>query len=205
ARARAVAWFMTANPLAGVVGSPISGALLGMHRGGMAGWQWLFILEGAPAIVLGTAVYWVLTDGPANAKWLSDEQRGWLLGELERERNANSGGGSSIWGVLGSGRIWLLSLVYFGIPACMYGVTLWLPSAIRSLSGLGYFSTGIVAAVPYFVTAVAMVLVGRHSDLSGERRWHTALPGLAGAAALVVAAYSWTPVLVIAGMSLGMV
>jgi MFS transporter, ACS family, tartrate transporter len=206
ARARAVAWFMTANPLAGVVGSPISGALLGMHRGGMAGWQWLFIMEGAPAIVLGTAVYWVLTDGPAKAKWLSDDQRGWLLGELERERKANSGGTSSgIWDVLGSGRIWLLSLVYFGIPACMYGVTLWLPSAIRSLSALGYFSTGLVAAVPYFVTAVAMVLVARHSDRSGERMWHTALPGLAGAAALGVAAYGWTPVLVIAGMSLGMV
>ncbi len=206
ARARAVAWFMTANPLAGAVGSPISGALLGMHRGGLAGWQWLFILEGMPAVVLGTAVYWVLTDGPAEAKWLSEEQRGWLLGELEREQESNSGGASSgIWDVLANGKIWLLSLVYFGIPACMYGVTLWLPSAIRSLSTLGYFSTGLVAAVPYFVTAVVMVLVARHSDRSGERRWHTALPGLAGAVALGVAAYGWTPVLVIAGMSLGMV
>jgi MFS transporter, ACS family, tartrate transporter len=206
ARARAVAWFMTANPLAGVVGSPISGALLGMHRGGLAGWQWLFILEGMPAVVLGTAVYWVLTDGPANVKWLSEEQRGWLVRELEREREANPGGPSSgVWEVLGSGRIWLLSLIYFGIPACMYGVTLWLPSMIRSLSGLGYFSTGMVAAVPYFVTAMVMVLLARHSDHSGERRWHTALPGLAGAAALGVAAYGWMPVLVIAGMSLGMV
>ena len=206
ARARAVAWFMTANPLAGAVGSPVSGALLGMHRGGLAGWQWLFILEGMPAVVLGTAVYWVLTDGPAEAKWLSEEQRGWLLGELEREQESNSGGASSgIWDVLANGKIWLLSLVYFGIPACMYGVTLWLPSAIRSLSTLGYFSTGLVAAVPYFVTAVVMVLVARHSDRSGERRWHTALPGLAGAVALGVAAYGWTPVLVIAGMSLGMV
>jgi len=206
ARARAVAWFMTANPLAGAVGSPISGALLGMHRGGLAGWQWLFILEGMPAIVLGAAVYWVLTDGPAEAKWLSEEQRGWLLGEMGRERRANAGGASSgIWDVLKNGRIWLLSLVYFGIPACMYGVTLWLPSAIRSVSELGFFSTGMVAAVPYFLTAVTMVLVARHSDRSGERLWHTALPGLAGAAALGVAAYGWTPVLVIAGMSLGMV
>jgi MFS transporter, ACS family, tartrate transporter len=205
ARARAVAWFMTANPLAGVVGSPISGALLGMHGGGLAGWQWLFLMEGLPAIVLGTAVYWVLTDGPAKATWLSDDQRGWLLAELEREREANSGGAAGgIWQALTSGRIWLLALVYFGVPASVYGVTLWLPSAIRSLSGLGYFSTGLVAAMPYLLTAVAMVLVGRHSDISGERRWHTALPGLAGAAALVVAAYSGMPVLVIAGMSLGM-
>src|SRR4029077_1731881 len=89
------------------------------------------------------------------------------------------------------GRIWLLSLVYFGIPACMYGVTLWLPSAIRSLSALGYFSTGLVAAVPYFVTAVVMVLIARHSDRSSERMWHTALPALTGAAALGIAAYGW--------------
>jgi MFS transporter, ACS family, tartrate transporter len=206
ARARAVAWFMTANPLAGVVGSPISGALLGIHGGGLAGWQWLFLMEGMPAIVLGIAVYWALTEGPANAKWLTEEQRGWLLTELAREQDANSGAArTGIWSVLANGRIWLLSLVYFGIPACMYGVTLWLPSAIRSLSALGYFSTGLVAAVPYFVTAVVMVLVARHSDHSGERVWHTALPGLAGAAALGVAAYGWTPTLVIAGMSLGMV
>jgi MFS transporter, ACS family, tartrate transporter len=205
ARARAVAWFMTANPLAGVVGSPISGALLGIHGGGLAGWQWLFLMEGLPAIVLGTVVYWVLTDGPAKAKWLSGEQRDWLLEELEREQKANScGADGRILAVLFNGRIWLLSLVYFGIPACMYGVTLWLPSAIRSVSELGYFLTGLVAAIPYLVAAVAMVLVGRHSDLSGERRWHTALPGLVGAAALIAAGYSGMPVLVIAGMSLGM-
>jgi ACS family tartrate transporter-like MFS transporter len=205
ARARAVAWFMTANPLAGVVGSPISGALLEMHRGGLAGWQWLFVMEGLPAILLGVAVYWVLTDSPANAKWLSGEQRGWLMGELERERQASSGEEQgSVWRVLASGRVWLLGLIYFGVPAAVYGVMLWLPSAIRGLSTLGYFSTGAVAAVPYFATAVAMVLVGKHSDRSRERRWHTALPGLVGAAALVAAAYSRTPVLIIAGMSLGM-
>jgi ACS family tartrate transporter-like MFS transporter len=98
----------------------------------------------------------------------------------------------------------MLAAIYFGVPASVYGVTLWLPSAIRSFSGLGYFSTGMVAAMPYLVTAAAMVLVGRHSDLAGERRWHTALPGLLGAVALLVAAYGGTPVLVIAGMGLGM-
>src|ERR1700688_2947341 len=107
-RARAVAWFMTANPLAGVVGSPISGALLAMHGGGLAGWQWLFLMEGLPAIVLGSAVYWVLADGPGDAKWLPEDQRGWLLGELERERVANSrseGGGAAE--VLARRRGWL--------------------------------------------------------------------------------------------------
>ncbi len=205
ARARAVAWFMTANPLAGVVGSPISGALLGMHGGGLAGWQWLFLMEGVPAIVLGSAVYWVLADGPAKAKWLSEEQRGWLLGELERERLANSGGESGgVWRVLASGRVWLLGVVYFGVPACMYGVSLWLPSAVRSVSRFGYFEIGLLTAVPYLVTAVIMVLVGMHSDYSGERRWHTALAGLAGAAGLLAAGYGRAPWLMIVGMSMGM-
>jgi ACS family tartrate transporter-like MFS transporter len=205
ARARAVAWFMTANPLAGVVGSPISGALLGIHRGGLSGWQWLFLMEGVPAILLGSAVYWVLADKPAKAKWLSKDQRGWLLSELGRERLANSHGDSaSVWQALARPRIWLLGLIYFGVPACMYGVSLWLPSAIKSVSRLGYFKIGMLTAVPYLVTAVAMVLVGMHSDHSGERKWHTGLPGLGGAAALVAAAYTRSPALMIIGMSVGM-
>lgn len=205
ARARAVAWFMTANPLAGVVGSPISGALLGIHRGGLSGWQWLFIMEGMPAILLGSAVYWVLADKPAKAKWLSEDQRGWLLAELERERLANSRGESgSVWQALARPRIWLLGLIYFGVPACMYGVSLWLPSAIKSVSRMGYFKIGVLTAVPYLLTAIAMVLVGVHSDHSGERKWHTGLPGLGGAAALVAAAYTRSPALMIVGMSMGM-
>jgi MFS transporter, ACS family, tartrate transporter len=204
-RARAVAWFMTANPLAGVVGSPISGALLAMHGGGLAGWQWLFLMEGLPAIVLGSAVYWVLADGPGDAKWLPEDQRGWLLGELERERVANSRSeGGGVAEVLASGRVWLLGVIYFGVPACMYGVSLWLPSAIRSASGLGYFTIGMLTAVPYLLTAVAMVAVGTHSDSTGERRWHTALPGLVGAGALLAAAYGKSPALMIVGMSVGM-
>lgn len=205
ARARAVAWFMTANPLAGVVGSPISGALLGIHRGGLSGWQWLFIMEGMPAILLGSAVYWVLADKPAKAKLLSEDQRGWLLAELERERLANSRGESgSVWQALARPRIWLLGLIYFGVPACMYGVSLWLPSAIKSVSRMGYFKIGVLTAVPYLLTAIAMVLVGVHSDHSGERKWHTGLPGLGGAAALVAAAYTRSPALMIVGMSMGM-
>jgi ACS family tartrate transporter-like MFS transporter len=205
ARARAVAWFMTANPLAGVIGSPISGALLGMHGGGLSGWQWLFLMEGLPAILLGTAVYWVLADSPANAKWLSDEQRSWLIDELESERRASSGEEKgAVWRVLGSPRVWLLSLVYFGIPACMYGITLWLPTAIHALSGLSNFHIGLVAAIPYLLTAIAMVLMGTHSDHSGERRWHTALAGLSAALALALAAYSHAPLSVIAGMSIAM-
>jgi ACS family tartrate transporter-like MFS transporter len=205
ARARAVAWFMTANPLAGVVGSPISGALLGFHGKGLAGWQWLFLMEGMPAIALGVTVLWVLNDTPGEARWLKGEERQWLTDQLARERredlSAESGG---LWSALVDWRVWVLSLVYFAAPACMYGVTLWLPTAIRSLTGLTDFMTGVLAAVPYLLAAIAMVLVGLSSDRSGERRWHTALLAFLGAIGLGVAAYSSGPFLVIAGMSLGM-
>jgi ACS family tartrate transporter-like MFS transporter len=205
ARARAVAWFMTANPLAGVVGSPISGALLGFHGKGLAGWQWLFLMEGMPAIALGVTVLWVLNDTPGEARWLKGEERQWLTDQLARERredlSAESGG---LWSALVDWRVWVLSLVYFAAPACMYGVTLWLPTAIRSLTGLTDFMTGVLAAVPYLLAAIAMVLVGLSSDRTGERRWHTALLAFLGAIGLGVAAYSSGPFLVIAGMSLGM-
>jgi len=205
ARARAVAWFMTANPLAGVIGSPISGALLGLHGAGLAGWQWLFLLEGTPAVVLGATVFWVLANSPKEARWLSDQQRTWLVDELEREQREDSvPQREGLWSVLASWRVWALSIVYFGLPTCMYGVTAWLPTAVHSLSRLSDQMIGVVVAIPYLATAIAMVLVGRHSDRSRERRWHTALPGFLGATALVVAAYGRAPLTVITGMSLGM-
>lgn len=204
ARARAVAWFMTANPLAGVIGSPISGALLGIHGRGLTGWQWLFLMEGAPAILLGIVVPWVLSETPKEARWLANAERKWLLDELNAEEQADSSHRGDFWSVVADWRVWVLSLVYFGLPAAMYGVTAWLPTAIHSMSGFTDQVIGAVAAIPYFATAVAMVLVGRHSDRSGERRWHTALMAWLGAAALVVAAYGRGPFLVITGMSLGM-
>jgi len=205
ARARAVAWFMTANPIAGIVGSPISGALLGFHGAGWAGWQWMFLIEGMPAIAFGATVFCVLADHPQEANWLKGEERAWLLDALEREQQAEAGlGKASFWRVLLSLRIWMLSLVYFGVSTTMYGVTLWLPSVIRDLSGLSYFWTGVVAVIPFVATAIAMVLVGMHSDRTGERRWHTAIPAFVGAAALVIAAYGSSTALVVAGIGLGL-
>jgi ACS family tartrate transporter-like MFS transporter len=206
ARARAVAWFMTANPIAGIVGSPVSGALMGLSGKGLSGWQWMFLMEGIPAILLGATVGWVLSDTPQEAHWLKGEERAWLLQRLAQEQQAESiQKQGSLWQVVFSPRIWMLSLVYFGVSTTMYGVTLWLPSVIRSLSGLGYFNTGLVAAIPFVVTAVVMVLVGMHSDRTGERRWHTAIPAFVGAAALVVAGYGTSTVTVVAGIGLGLV
>jgi MFS transporter, ACS family, tartrate transporter len=206
ARARAVAWFMTANPIAGIVGSPVSGALLGLSGKGLSGWQWMFLMEGVPAILLGVTVYWALSDNPREARWLKGEERAWLLARLAFEQQAEAVlQKGSFWDVLISRRIWMLSLVYFGVSTTMYGVTLWLPSVIRSLSGLSYFLTGLVSSLPFLVTAIVMVLVGMHSDRTGERRWHTALPAFLGAAALVAAGYGRSTPVVVACIGLGLV
>jgi ACS family tartrate transporter-like MFS transporter len=206
ARARAVAWFMTANPLAGIVGSPISGALLGLSGKGLSGWQWMFLMEGIPAILLGATVFWALSDNPREAGWLKGEERAWLLERLALEQQAESAlKKSQLWQVLISPRIWLLSIVYFGVATTMYGVTLWLPSVIRSLSGLSYLLTGLVSALPFVVTAIAMVLVGMRSDRKAERRWHTAIPAFVGAAGLVAAGYGSSTVVVVACIGLGLV
>jgi len=211
ARARAVAWFMTANPIAGMIGSPLSGSLLGIHGAGFAGWQWMFLIEGVPAIMLGLAVFWALPEHPEQADWLGPAQLVWLTQKLRAERESASGlpesavSGEKVWRAILSPKIWLLSVVYFGVAATMYGVTLWLPSVIHSLAGLGYFWTGMVAALPFTVTAVVMVWVGVRSDRTGERRWHTAIPAFLGAAALAVAGFGHSPWVVVAGIGLGLV
>jgi ACS family tartrate transporter-like MFS transporter len=205
ARARAVAWFMTANPLAGIIGSPVSGALLGIQGKGLSGWQWMFLIEGLPAILLGAAVFWTLADTPHDAAWLKHDERDLLLSALDAERRTESKiTGSSIWAAVFSGRIWLLSLVYFGVSTTMYGVTLWLPSVIKALSGLSNFATSLVAILPFLVTTIIMVVVGMHSDRHGERRWHVAVPAFTAGAALVCAAYGSKTALVVAAISLGL-
>lgn len=205
ARARAVAWFMTANPLAGVVGSPISGALLGLHGAGLSGWQWMFLIEGLPAIFFGAAVFWTLSDNPEEAEWLRGDERTWLLQKLAAERQSEPiVDPKDFWKVLISARIWLLSMVYFGVSTTMYGVTLWLPSVIKAFSGLSYFWTGMIAILPFLVTVIIMVLVGIRSDRSGERRWHTAVPAFTAAVGLAIAGFGTSTVVVVAGLSVGM-
>ena len=203
ARARAVALFVMASPLAGVVGGPISGALLGVHAGNLAGWQWLFVIEGLPAVLLGGLVLAFLTDRPEVAPWLTTEERTWLTGELARERNAHPAASrSQVFAAFSHGKVWLLVLVYLGDTTCTYGVGLWLPSMIRSVSGVSNFLIGVLSAVPYLVTAMAMVLVGSHSDRTGERRWHLAGCAFAGSFSLACAAYSTSTTATIVFLSL---
>lgn len=201
ARARTVARFVTAAPIAGVIGGPLSGALLGLHlRAGLAGWQWMFLLEGIPAVLLGAIAWKYLVDRPEDAAWLDTDEKAWLCGAFRAEQIAaahshdvgtvTQGPGSDTFAAFRSGRIWILTLVYFGLTTVMYGMSMWLPTVIKSLASMNNFTIGVLSAIPYLAAAIAMVRVGLHSDRSGERRWHVALLAFAGALALAAAAYT---------------
>ena len=189
ARARAVAIFMTANPLAGVVGGPISGALLNLHHFALAGWQWMFIIEGLPAVLLAVVVLFTLKDRPSDATWLEEHERLWLEAVLQNEHLEKSKiSGSDIADAFINWRIWLLMIVYFGLTASAYGLILWLPSYIKSLSHLGNFEIGIVSVIPYLVTALAMVVIGARSDKSGKHRMYLTGSAFSAAVFLFIAA-----------------
>ena len=188
-RARAVAWFMTANPLAGVVGGPISGALLNLHHFGLAGWQWMFIIEGVPAILLAVVVLLTLKDEPSQAHWLASHEKAWLVGTLEWEHQQQSGvSRTDVWAAFLNWRVWLMTVVYFGLTASAYGLILWMPNYIHSLSSLGNFGIGVVSVIPYVATAAAMVFIGMRSDRSGRHRGYLAGSALSAAVFLVIAA-----------------
>jgi ACS family tartrate transporter-like MFS transporter len=188
-RAGAVALFMTGTAIAGVIGGPISSALLLLDGlGGLSGWQWLFIVEGVPAVLLAPVVWRRLDERPADAQWLTPAERGWLVSTLEAEAVAMPARGHRLGEALSSARLWLLAAVYFCIVLAFYGVSFWLPQIVQSQSDWPSWGVALVASVPYVVAAVGMVGVGARSDRTGERRWHVAVPALVGALGFVAAA-----------------
>jgi ACS family tartrate transporter-like MFS transporter len=187
-RAKAVAIFMAATPVSQIVASPIAAILLKVHWAGMAGWRWLLILEGAPAIVAGVVSYFYLADRPHDAQWLPLEERKWLEEELGRERAAKAA-------VKGTGRnraaardVILLALSYFGGTCGTYGLSLWMPKMVQRLGSLSAAKSALLAGVPAIAGIPAMLINGWHSDRTGERRWHTAVPRIIAAAALATLA-----------------
>jgi ACS family tartrate transporter-like MFS transporter len=171
-------------PIATVVGGPVSGALLGMHgMAGLEGWRWLFLLEGIPAVLLGIVALIFLTDRPQDAAWLTPRERDALDARLAAEaEEARHSGLAGLGQALTDRRIILLGLLYFGIVVGLYGIGFWMPQVLQSF-GLPHLAIGFLTAIPYLVASVGMVLAGRHSDATGERIWHVALPlFMAGAA-----------------------
>jgi ACS family tartrate transporter-like MFS transporter len=189
-RARAGALFMTAAPVAVLVGAPLSESLLSLDGWlGLAGWQWLFLVEGFPAVVLGVIALVFLTDRPEQATWLSAGEREWLgrtMAEERRLRHAHHPG--SHLAALLNGRVLLICFIYFLNTLVTYGVFLWLPRILRDASGYRGLSLSAITSIPFVVALVGMVLIGRHSDRTGERKWHVAACALTGAAGLLIAA-----------------
>jgi ACS family tartrate transporter-like MFS transporter len=204
ARGRAVARFMTATAVAGAVGAPISGLLLqmdGMY--GLAGWQWLFLIEGLPAVLLGFITLAYLPDGPKSAKWLSGEEKQWLEQTLDQEkRRTASDGQHSTKAAMKSSRVWTFAAIYFALIMSFYGVTFWLPQIVAALSNMTPLQLGFITAIPWIGATVGMVLLSRSSDATGERRWHVALSAAGGVVGLIAAGLLHHPVFELAALSL---
>ena len=176
-RAKIVGIFMVAIPVAGLIGSPISGAILGMDGVlGLGGWQWIFILEALPTLLLGIASFYWLTDRPDNAPWLPPQQQQWLIARLAAEgRRETKVAHQSVWKTMTNKYVLIMALVYAGAAGASTSLALWMPALVKSF-GLTNFQTGMVNSIPFGIAAVWMILWGRSSDRSGERVWHNALP-----------------------------
>jgi len=187
-RARIVGMFTVAIPVSSFLGSPISAALLGVDGWlGLRGWQWMFIMEGAPAVLLGLFCLFVLSDKPSNARWLDSDQKSWLTGKLQSEDGGTKRVGKiGLWQVLCNKYVLVLSVTLAGSTAVSSGLQIWQPQIIKSY-GLTNMQTGLLNSVPFALASVIMVLWGRRSDQTGERVWHTALPLLVTAVSLASA------------------
>jgi len=186
-RARAVGLFMTATAMAGVIGAPISSALLRLDGAwGLQGWQWLFLIEGLPAILLVPVVLVYMTERPADAKWLSADERAWLMREMEAEQAESGQAIVTLRAALGTLRLWIIALPYFCIVIAFYGITFFLPQIVQSMSSLGSATIVLLTAIPYVSATIGLVVVGSRSDRTRERRWHVAVPCLIGATGFVL-------------------
>ena len=206
-RARTVAMFATGGVLAGVIGSPISGALLDLDgMGGLHGWQWLFLLEAIPAVLMGLVILFVLPNRPQEARWLTPAQKNWIQSRLDEDSAVpGAGANHSLAQIFSSGRVWLLCLLYFLMNVGGYGYELWLPTIIKSFSTTSSFVLGTINAIPYFAAGVTMLLVARYSDKSGERRGVVALAAVSSAVGFALSAYFKNPYLAMAALTLAFI
>lgn len=205
-RAWAVSCFMAASPINGILGGPLSGAIMQfMHEvGGLSGWQWLFLLEGIPAVILGIVTLRYLTDRPELADWLTADERTWLVARTALEETHRQGRrGLTLLNAFTDRRVWLLIALYFTIAIGANAFGFYLPKLIKDkFPGQREFQIGLLAAIPNLCAAVCMILNGTHSDRTGERRWHIALPAFLAAIGWTLTAWLDDPALYLAALAL---
>jgi MFS family permease len=204
-RGRITSLFMTGVAGAGVIGGPLSGAIMKYADGAMgwSGWQWMFMLEGLPSVALGLVVILMLDDRIRDAKWLSEEEQQLLATNIANEAQHKED--ESLFRVLGSGRVWLCAAIYFSYVMGLYGMSFYLPTIIKAMGYNDTFDIGMISVIPYGVAVVVMLLVAKSADRHRERRWHVAIPGLLGGLGLALAVIlSKDAPLAIAALTLGL-
>ena len=208
-RSQVCALFFVGIPIAGLIGAPLSGFIMKQMAGvsGFAGWQWLFLLEGAPAVIGGIVTFFYLSNGPKDAKWLSSSERNVIVPALEAEDATHRamGHGHRLIDALTSGKVWLLAVTNFTLLGGIYGISFWMPQIVKDLGVKDLFLNGVVTSIPFAVACVAMIVVGRSSDRMRERKWHIILCAAVGALGLVGGAtLTATPALALASLSLAL-
>ncbi|MFF7381930.1 MFS transporter [Streptomyces griseoluteus] len=191
-RARVIAMFMSAIPVAGIFGNPLSGWILDAFHGtgGWQGWQWMFALEALPALAVGVATLFYLDNGVGDAKWLSEEEKAVVERALTEDAAHRTVHGR-VWDGFRDPKVWLMSLIYFCFVMGQYALTFWMPTFVESTGIKGNLAIGVLSSVPFLAALVAMNLFGRSADRHRERRWHLVVPSLMGAVGFTLAA-SWS-------------
>jgi MFS family permease len=203
-RATRTAWFVAAIAASGVIGNPVSGWIMDRLGGamGLAGWQWLFIAQGLPSVVVGIWVIFYLNSSIDEARWLTDAEKALLAKNLASEDQHKTE--NRLSDAFKSAKVWLLCAIYFTLMIGLYGITFWLPTIVKAFGIKGYFKVGLITAIPYGVAVIGMILLSRHSDKTGERRLHYVLNVTAGALGLVLSGvFASNPVLAIIFLSFG--
>ena len=203
-RSTRTAWFVAAIAISGVIGNPISGWIMDRLSGAMnlAGWQWLFLAEGIPSVLVGFLVIFYLDSSIAEAKWLTPEEKTLLQQNLDAEDKHKTE--HKLMDAFRSGKVWALCAVYFTLMIGLYGIAFWLPTIVREFGVKGYLRVGLITAIPYGVAVIGMILLSNHSDKTGERRLHYVANVMAGALGLVLSGvFAANPVLAIIFLSLG--
>lgn len=202
-RARVIAVFMSAIPVSGIFGNPLSGWIMDAFNGayGLSGWQWMFLIEAIPAVLVGAAVFLYLDNRPADAAWLTEAEKAVIERDIAAEREGKTESPHSIATVFRNGRIWFMSLIYFAFVTGQYGLTFWMPTIVKASGIQGNLNIGLVSAIPFLFAVFVMILLGRSADRMRERRWHLIVPALAGSVGFVVAASTGSTVIAIAALS----